>query len=129
MLVSNLLDNAVKFSPPGGIADVELGVGSGTAMIRIVDSGPDIERTERERVERRAGERPRTSHREDDCEADRGIRGSVGFVAGWPVLYGGLQPARPPSSARVRQGRTSGDRRVKPQAERPRRLRSVRKRP
>nr|WP_253777089.1 HAMP domain-containing sensor histidine kinase [Goodfellowiella coeruleoviolacea] len=41
--VLNLLDNAVKFSPPGGTVRVELQqLGDGTAVINVADAGPGI---------------------------------------------------------------------------------------
>ena len=41
-VVSNLLSNALKFTPPGGIVRIELGREGGEAVLRVRDSGPGI---------------------------------------------------------------------------------------
>jgi signal transduction histidine kinase len=41
-VVGNLLDNAVKYSPPGGIVRVELGEEPAQALLRVRDEGPGI---------------------------------------------------------------------------------------
>ncbi|HVN41540.1 MAG TPA: HAMP domain-containing sensor histidine kinase, partial [Steroidobacteraceae bacterium] len=51
--LSNLLDNAIKFTPRGGAVRVVLAVGSGGPRIDIHDSGPGIAASEREAVLRR----------------------------------------------------------------------------
>jgi signal transduction histidine kinase len=50
MLLGNLLDNALRYSPTGGRVDVELGKEDNQAVISVYDSGPGIPETERERV-------------------------------------------------------------------------------
>lgn len=50
MLFSNLIDNAVRYTPAGGRIDVELTSDSGTARIRVSDTGPGVPEAERERV-------------------------------------------------------------------------------
>lgn len=50
MLLSNLIDNAVRYTPPGGRVDVELSSDNGSAQIRISDTGPGIPEAERKRV-------------------------------------------------------------------------------
>jgi two-component system OmpR family sensor kinase/two-component system sensor histidine kinase QseC len=42
MLMGNLLDNAVRYTPPGGKVDVAIKVSSGSASLDIIDSGPGI---------------------------------------------------------------------------------------
>ncbi len=50
MLLGNLVDNALRYTPDGGRVDVELGVDAGNAVIRVNDTGPGIPAAERERV-------------------------------------------------------------------------------
>ncbi|WP_081909002.1 ATP-binding protein [Deinococcus sp. YIM 77859] len=40
--VQNLLDNAIKFSPPGGTVTVELGLDLDDARLRVTDEGPGV---------------------------------------------------------------------------------------
>jgi two-component system OmpR family sensor kinase len=42
MLVGNLLDNAIRYTPPGGTVDVEIKTFGGLAVLEIVDSGPGV---------------------------------------------------------------------------------------
>lgn len=48
--VTNLLDNALKYSPDGGRIDVTLTVREDLAYVGVADSGPGIPASERERV-------------------------------------------------------------------------------
>jgi two-component system OmpR family sensor kinase len=63
-LLRNLVDNAVRYTPPGGRVDVavEAGTGGGGARLVVSDDGPGIAPEERTRVfdrfYRRAGTRP-----------------------------------------------------------------------
>ncbi len=50
VLLRNLLDNAVKYSPDGGRVDISLDVREGLPCITVEDSGPGIPEAERERV-------------------------------------------------------------------------------
>jgi len=50
MLLRNLLDNAVKYSPEGGRVDVSLLATPDEALLVVEDSGPGIAVAERERV-------------------------------------------------------------------------------
>jgi two-component system OmpR family sensor kinase len=50
ILLRNLLDNAVKYSPDGGQVDISLAERDGAACIVVEDSGPGIPEAERERV-------------------------------------------------------------------------------
>lgn len=59
----NLLDNAVRYTPPGGTVDVSLSSGGDGASLRITDSGPGIPEEQREKVferfyRRHGGENP-----------------------------------------------------------------------
>ncbi|MDH4416380.1 MAG: ATP-binding protein [Acidovorax sp.] len=53
MLVRNLLDNAIKYTPPGGQVDVQVGTDHGRALLTVEDSGPGIAPEHRERVMQR----------------------------------------------------------------------------
>jgi two-component system, OmpR family, sensor histidine kinase TctE len=49
-LASNLIDNALLYTPPGGIVTVRCGSNDGQSSWEVEDSGPGIPATERERV-------------------------------------------------------------------------------
>ena len=49
-MLANLLDNAVKYTPPGGRVDVEVRAEPAHALLEVRDTGPGIEADERERV-------------------------------------------------------------------------------
>lgn len=50
MLLGNLVDNALRYTPAGGRVDVELAGENGNAVISVNDSGPGIPETEFDRV-------------------------------------------------------------------------------
>jgi len=50
MLVRNLLDNAIKYTPPGGRVDAQVRVENGRALLMVEDSGPGIAEDDRERA-------------------------------------------------------------------------------
>jgi two-component system OmpR family sensor kinase len=50
VLLRNLLDNAVKYSPDAGRVDISLDAQDGSPCIAVEDSGPGIPEAERERV-------------------------------------------------------------------------------
>ncbi|HWW07344.1 ATP-binding protein [Collimonas sp.] len=49
-LLRNLLDNAVRYTPPGGNVELRVRSQPGLVSIEVEDSGPGIEEAERERV-------------------------------------------------------------------------------
>ena len=50
ILLRNLLENAVKYTPPGGQVDVSLDLVQGRPVLRVEDSGPGIAPENRSRV-------------------------------------------------------------------------------
>jgi two-component system OmpR family sensor kinase len=50
ILMRNLVDNAIKYTPNGGTVDVSVVADAGAARITVEDSGPGIPAEERERV-------------------------------------------------------------------------------
>lgn len=52
-VISNLLDNAVSFSPPGGLVRIEATQMRGRVLVRVIDEGPGVLPSEREAIFRR----------------------------------------------------------------------------
>jgi two-component system OmpR family sensor kinase len=50
ILLGNLLDNALRYTPAGGRIDVAVSREDGAAVLRVADTGPGIPPHERERV-------------------------------------------------------------------------------
>jgi two-component system, OmpR family, phosphate regulon sensor histidine kinase PhoR len=53
LAVTNLLDNALKYSPPGSAVDVSLGSAAGRVTIVVVDEGPGIPDAEQREIFRK----------------------------------------------------------------------------
>ncbi|SEJ46461.1 two-component system, OmpR family, sensor kinase [Azotobacter beijerinckii] len=49
-VVKNLVDNAIRYTPEGGRVDLSVSTVKGCAVLRIRDTGPGIQLSERERV-------------------------------------------------------------------------------
>jgi two-component system, OmpR family, sensor kinase len=50
VLLDNLVENALRYTPAGGVVDVEVGTRDERAELRVIDNGPGIPEAERERV-------------------------------------------------------------------------------
>ncbi len=50
VLLNNLVDNALRYTPPGGTVDVEAALVDGRPLLRVLDDGPGIAEAERGRV-------------------------------------------------------------------------------
>ena len=50
ILLRNLVDNAIKYTPAGGTADISVVLDGGALRVTVEDSGPGIPEEERERV-------------------------------------------------------------------------------
>ncbi len=50
VLMKNLVDNAIRYTPAGGRVDLSSGMTGGRPWIRVEDTGPDIACEEREHV-------------------------------------------------------------------------------
>lgn len=88
-LLANLLDNALDFSPAGGVVDVALRREAGAIQVTVADRGPGIPDYARERVFERFYSLPRP---------DGGARSSglgLNFVAEIATLHGGTVHLEP----------------------------------
>ena len=88
-LLANLLDNALDFSPAGGVVDVALRREAGAVQVTVSDRGPGIPDYARERVFERFYSLPRP---------DGGARSSglgLNFVAEIATLHGGTVHLEP----------------------------------
>ena len=50
VLLNNLVENALRYTPAGGVVDVTAVLEDGQPLLRVVDNGPGIAESERERV-------------------------------------------------------------------------------
>ena len=72
MVFTNLIDNAVKYSPQGGDIDVSWGVREGRAIVRISDEGLGIDRRDVDVLFTRGGLAQRAGRGHDIVEQHRG---------------------------------------------------------
>lgn len=50
VLLENLIENALRYTPAGGVVDVAARTEAGQPVVRVIDDGPGIPEAERERV-------------------------------------------------------------------------------
>lgn len=79
--LSNLIDNALKFTPEGGTVRVVVGQRNGASLLAVEDSGPGIPAAERERVFGRF-------YRAEAARATPGNGLGLGLVAAIAKLHG-----------------------------------------
>ena len=48
LILRNILDNAIRYTPPGGVVDVDVGEGQDKAWLSVTDTGPGIDPEQRE---------------------------------------------------------------------------------
>jgi heavy metal sensor kinase len=81
--VTNVLDNAIKYSPPASVIDVQVAQSNGHGVLRIADEGPGIPAAQRERVF------DRFFRLDEDRSRDRGGMGLGLSIAKWAVEVNG----------------------------------------
>ena len=79
--VTNLVDNAVKFTPEGGRVELALLHQGGESVIRVSDTGPGIPEIERQAVTKRF-------YRSDKSRATEGLGLGLSLVAAIVKLHG-----------------------------------------
>ncbi len=80
--VNNLVDNALKYTPPGGIVKLTTTVEPSAVVITVSDNGPGIPATEREAVWRRL-------YRGDSSRSQRGLGLGLSLVKAIVEAHGG----------------------------------------
>ena len=78
--VTNLVDNAVKFTPEGGRVELALLYQEGETVIRVSDTGPGIPEIEREAVTQRF-------YRSDKTRNTKGLGLGLSMVAAIVKLH------------------------------------------
>lgn len=48
LILRNIMDNAIRYTPPGGVIDVDVGASEDKAWISVTDTGPGIDPEQRE---------------------------------------------------------------------------------
>jgi signal transduction histidine kinase len=81
-VAANLIDNAVKYTPPGGRVDVEVGRDEGAALLRVRDTGPGIPADELPRIFDRL-------FRGDTSRTERGLGLGLSLVKAFVEAHGG----------------------------------------
>jgi signal transduction histidine kinase len=81
-VAANLIDNALKYTPPGGRVEVEIGDDGQAAMLRVRDTGPGIPAAEMPRIFDRL-------FRGDTSRAERGLGLGLSLVKAVVAAHGG----------------------------------------
>ena len=81
-VAANLIDNAVKYTPPGGRVDVEVLRDADAAVLRVRDTGPGIPADELPRIFDRL-------FRGDTSRAERGLGLGLSLVKAFVEAHGG----------------------------------------
>jgi signal transduction histidine kinase len=81
-VAANLIDNALKYTPPGGRVDVEVGADTATAWLRVRDTGPGIPPDEIPRIFDRL-------FRGDTSRTERGLGLGLSLVKAVVEAHGG----------------------------------------
>jgi signal transduction histidine kinase len=92
--VANVLDNAIKFTPPGGSVKLELVRGAEETSLRVTDSGPGISDQEQEAVLRRF-------YRSDKIRNTPGVGLGLNLVSAIAKLHGFRLVIHPGPGGRV----------------------------
>ena len=79
--VANLVDNAIKFTPPGGKVNIELARGDTVTSVHVTDTGPGISQQETEAVLRRF-------YRSDKIRNTPGVGLGLNLVSAIVKLHG-----------------------------------------
>ena len=86
-VAANLIDNAVKYTPPGGRVDVEVRREADAAILRVRDTGPGIPADELPRIFDRL-------FRGDTSRAERGLGLGLSLVKAIVEAHGGMVQVR-----------------------------------
>ena len=81
-VAANLIDNALKYTPPGGRVEVEIGADDQTAILRVRDTGPGIPAAEMPRIFDRL-------FRGDTSRTERGLGLGLSLVKAVVEAHGG----------------------------------------
>jgi signal transduction histidine kinase len=104
VLLNNLVENALRYTPAGGVVDVEATVLDGRPTLRVVDSGPGIPADERERVFGRFYRSPQASGQAREAGGS-GL--GLAIVRGIAELHGAAVSLHTPRSGQGLEVRVS----------------------
>jgi signal transduction histidine kinase len=82
-VAANLIDNAVKYTPPGGRVEIEIACEGGRALLRVRDNGPGIPPDELPRIWDRL-------FRGDTSRTERGLGLGLSLVKAIVEAHGGM---------------------------------------